>query len=352
MTNRDPHVHDIWVWAEQANGKLQSGVRELLGEARELADALGADVAAILLGDHVSELASSLGDTGADRVYLLEASHLARYATEPYVAALAALVASDGPPAALLCVQTANGADLAPRLAVRLGFSFLSGCIWLRPDGEVLRATRPAYDDRVYQDWVFPPGQPIIVTFRSGVRGEPAPVPGRTVTLVRREAPAVASYVRFARQIPPDPRTVRLTDAERVVAAGLGIGAKAFLDEVQALADLLHAAVGASRPLVDRGWVPFERQIGTTGQMISPKLYIALGISGALQHTAGISGAETIIAVNSDRSAPIMALATLGVVGRVEDIVPRLIARLRALNTARTPAPEAATTMQEEGTLL
>lgn len=330
---------DVWVWVEHADGELHPAMRELLGEARELADALGGVVGAVLLGSDVTPLARDLGPAGADRVFLIDAPDLDGYTTDAHCAALAALVASYGPPAALLCAQSANGADLAPRLAARLGASFLGDCIWLRPSGNTLRATRRAYDDRVHQEWELPAGRLAVVTYPAGIRGEPPPESGRTAEVVTcPEAAAAASAapqrVRLIRTIQPEARTIGLRDAERVVAAGLGIGERDFLDEVQTLADLLGAALGASRPLADRGWVPFERQIGTTGQMISPKLYVALGISGAIQHVAGITGAETIVAVNSDRSAPMMAMATLGVVGRVQDIVPRLIERLRE----RSPA--------------
>ncbi|HEY7198688.1 MAG TPA: electron transfer flavoprotein subunit alpha/FixB family protein, partial [Candidatus Dormibacteraeota bacterium] len=168
---------------------------------------------------------------------------------------------------------------------------------------------------------------PLVATLRPGSRGAPRPRPR---PLEVELLPAGEPRVRRLRRLQPDPRSVRLAEAERIVAAGLGIGSSDRLPAVQELADLLGAALGASRPLADRGWVPFERQIGTTGQQVAPRLYVAVGISGASQHLGGIREAETIVAINTDPACPMMARATLAAVGDAGEVVEALAAALRA----------------------
>jgi electron transfer flavoprotein alpha subunit len=325
----------IWVWAEQREGSLLGSTLEVVAEARKLADQLGVQVAALLLGHNVDDQIRGLAQAGADVVYVIDSASLDSYSTEPYAAVIAALGHLDGAPNLLLCAQTVNGADLAPRIAARFGASFLNNCVCLRPSDGWLRVIRTAYLERVHQEWLVPLGRSLVVTFRVHITGQLPIDSGRIAKVLHRPMPPIVNRVRRLRTLPPDPQTMALADSERIVAAGLGIGSKEFLSEVQALADALDATLGATRPLADRGWIAFERQIGSTGQMVSPKLYVALGISGALQHVAGIIGTETMIAVNTDPAAPIMAMATVGVVGDVRDIVPRLTARIRRSRPGR-----------------
>jgi electron transfer flavoprotein alpha subunit len=291
---------------------------EVMGDAADLAEEMGTTAGAIAACAGPDVLAAA----GARRVLVLDAPYDAEVHADAIAGALAA-------PVAVLLPGTANGADLAPRLAARLGAACLLDCAWLRADAARPRgvlAGRWAHDDRAMERWLVPEGVPLVATLRPGARGAPRPRPGRAEV---SGLPAGEPRVRRLRRLPPDPRSVRLAEAERIVAAGLGIGSEDRLPAVQELADLLDAALGASRPLADRGWVPFERQVGTTGQQVAPRLYVAVGISGASQHLGGIREAETVIVVNTDAACPMMARATLAAVGDAGEVVAALLARLR-----------------------
>jgi electron transfer flavoprotein alpha subunit len=297
-----------------------------MGDAADLAEAAGAEAVAVAAaGADPGVLAAA----GAGRVLLLEAP----FDAEVHAAALAA--AMSDPPLAVLLPATAAGSDLAPRLAALLGAACLADCAWLRPAGDGLRAARWAYDDRAHEEWEVPAGLPLVATLRPGARGAPRPLP-RPLRAEALPAPERPPRARRLRRLPADPRAVRLAEAERIVAAGLGLGSADALPQVQELADLLGAALGASRPLADRGWVPFERQIGTTGQQVAPRLYVAVGISGASQHLGGLRSAETIVAVNTDPACPMMARADLAAVGDAGEVVPALA---RTLRRTRRPDP-------------
>jgi electron transfer flavoprotein alpha subunit len=290
---------------------------EVMGDAADLAEELGTDAGAIAAGTGADP--EALAAAGAGRVLTLEAAPDA----EVHANAIAAAIAE---PRALLLPGTAAGVDVAPRLAARLGAACLLDCAWLRGDPAGVLAARWAHDDRALERWLVPAGLPLVATVRPGARGVPRPRPGQAeVTALAAGEPRV----RRLRTLPHDPRSVRLAEAERIVAAGLGIGSADLLPAVQDLADLLDAALGASRPLADRGWVPFERQIGTTGQLVAPRLYVAIGISGASQHVGGIRQAETVVAVNTDPACPMMARATLAAVGDARKVLEALVARLR-----------------------
>jgi electron transfer flavoprotein alpha subunit len=291
---------------------------EVMGDAAGLAEELGTSAGAIAAGADPDALAAA----GAEHVLVLDAPYDAEVHAEAVAGALTA-------PRAVLLPGTANGADLAPRLAARLGAACLLDCAWLRASASGTRgvlAGRWAHDDRALERWLVPDGVPLVATLRPGARGAPRPRPVRAEV---RRLPAGRPRVRRLRHLPPDPRSVRLAEAERIVAAGLGIGSADLLPAVQDLADLLDAALGASRPLADRGWVPFERQVGTTGQQVAPRLYVAVGISGASQHLGGIREAGTVVAVNTDPSCPMMAHASLAAVGDAGEVVAALLARLR-----------------------
>jgi electron transfer flavoprotein alpha subunit len=306
-------VTTVWAYADRD--------AEVMGDAAELAEELGAGAAAIAAGARPEALAGA----GAERVLVLEGP----YDAETHAAAVARAVADA---AAVLLPGGANGADLAPRLAARMGAACLLDCAWLRADPAGLLVARWAHDDRAQERWLVPAGLPLVATVRPGARGAPRPRP-REAEVTRLHVGD--SRVRRVRRLPPDPRSVRLSEAERIVAAGLGIGSPDLLPAVQELADLLDAALGASRPLADRGWVPFERQIGTTGHQVAPDLYVAVGISGASQHLGGIREAGTIVAVNTDPACPMMARAALAAVGDAREVVPALTVALRE----RTGAP-------------
>lgn len=316
-----PEQGGVWVWIEDDP--------EVLGVAAELAERLGGRVRAVTGTAEPEQLAT----LGADRVYL--AAGLEAHDADGWVSALAGCLGQEKPSAVLLPAGAA-GNDLAPRLAAALDAVCVMDCAAVSPHPGGLLVLRWAHDDRAQERWLVPAGSSLVATLRVGGRGTPPPRP-RPLDVRRLPAPATSRRTRLLRLLPADPGSVRLADAERIVAAGLGIGERELLGPIQELADLLGAALGASRPLADRGWIPFERQIGTTGQVVGPRLYLAIGISGAVQHTAGLKDVETIIAINTDPSCPLMARAQLAVVGDAREVVPALIERLRALRTERAP---------------
>jgi electron transfer flavoprotein alpha subunit len=289
---------------------------EVMGDAADLAEELGTTACAIADGADPEALAAA----GAERVLTLDAAPDAEVRANAVAAAI-------GEPRAVLLPGSAGGADIAARLAVRLGAACLFDCAWLRADSAGVLVARWAHDDRALERWLVPDGLPLVATVRPGARGAPRPRPRQAqVSSLTGGAPRVSRL----RELPHDPRSVRLAEAERIVAAGLGIGSADLLPAIQELADLLDASLGASRPVADRGWVPFERQIGTTGQRVAPRLYLAVGVSGASQHLGGIRQAETVVAVNTDPACPMMARATLAAVGDAREVVEALVARLRA----------------------
>lgn len=307
-------MSEVWAWVQDDPA--------VMGDAAELAEVFGVPAVGVAAGADPEALAAA----GAVRVLALEVPY------EPEVHVQSMVAALTEPPLAILLPGTADGSDLAPRLAAALGAACLLDCAWLRPrpgDPPGVVVARWAHDDRAMERWEVPLGLPLVATVRPGSRGAPRsrPQPLQVQQLSWPERPARA---RRLRRLPADPRSVRLAEAERIVAAGLGVGAPERLTEIQALADRLGAALGASRPLADRGWLPFERQIGTTGQQVAPRLYVAIGISGAAQHLGGLRGPETVVAINTDPACPMMARATLAAVGDAAQVVPALLRRLGA----------------------
>src|SRR5262249_43588871 len=288
-----------------------------MGDAVDVEEALGVPAWGVAAGADPAGLALA----GADCVFMLDAP----YDADTHAAAIAAL---DTAPVVILLPGTANGSDLAPRLAARVGGACLLDCAWLRPAPEGLRAARWVHDDRALERWQVPEGTTLVATPRPGSRGAPRARP-RPPQIEKLRVPGRAPRIRLMRKLPPDPRSVRLAEADRIVAAGLGIGSPELVPAVQELADLLGAALGASRPVADRGWLPFGPQIGPTGPPGSPQLYVAIGVSGATQHLAGVRAAETVVAINTDPACPMMARAALAAVGDAGDVVAALRRRLQ-----------------------
>ena len=300
----------VWAWVE--------GDPEIIGNAAELAEALKVPALAVAAGADAAALASA----GADRVFVLDGP----YDAETHAAAMETLLGTS--PLAVLLPGTASGSDLGPRLAAVVGAACLLDCAWIRPAPGGLLAARWAHDDRALERWLVPHEVTLVATLRPGARGAPRSRP-RPLQIEPLPEPARPPRSRRLRRLLSDPRSARLAEADRIVAAGLGIGSPQLLPAIEELADLLGAALGASRPLADRGWVPFERQIGTTGQQVSPLLYLAIGISGATQHLAGVREAGAVVAVNTDPACPMMARATLAAVGDAREVVTALLRRLR-----------------------
>jgi electron transfer flavoprotein alpha subunit len=318
---------EIWVLAHHREGELQPVTLEMLGEGRELADALGGRLCAALLGWDVESLIPPLAHHGAERVYLAQHERLAVFSADAYTAVLTELL-QERPPTVFLCGATADGRELAPRLAVRLDVPLISACVRVTADRDgQLVLERMLYGDKLQVTYRCARDGLLLATFQPDARGVDRADPNRSAEVVslRVELPAEAVRTQHLGYLPAEARTVDLTEAERIVAAGLGVGGSEGMALVQALADRLGAAVGGTRPVVDKGWLPFERQIGTTGKTVAPRLYIACGISGATQHVAGIQGDGTFIAINTDPTAPIFSLADVGLVGDLHAILPEVL---------------------------
>jgi electron transfer flavoprotein alpha subunit len=315
--------------AEHHEGLLVRATLETLSVARELADRLNARLAAAVIGESVRHLSPDLARQGADRVFVFEGPLLAAYATEVWARAVAALIEETAPSAVIL-PGTTLGRDVAPRLAARfgLGLASESARFLVASDGRI-RAERVVFGGRIVET-VSWERRPILATLRAGagcVR------PGDPSRNAETEMRAVANQAR-ARVVALRPMAAGsaagpdLSEARVVVAAGRGLGAPENLRVIERLAKALGAAVGGSRAVVDAGWLDHQRQIGQTGRTVAPDLYIACGISGAVQHLAGMNASRTVVAINRDAEAPIFAAADFGLVGDVLEIAPRLSAAL------------------------
>lgn len=319
----------VWVVAEGRDAELHPVSLELLGEARRLAADLGQDVAAVLIGRGVGSLAETLVAYGADTVYVAEHDELEPYRTLPFTRVLAGVIAEHRPNIVLVGA-TPQGRDLAPRLSRRLDLGLTADCTQLdidREEGGRLLQTRPAFGGNVMATIVSPKSRPQMATVRPGVMAALEADPkrsGRVVDVdVSLDPTDLALVIRSVAEA--GRRTVNLSQAKIIIAGGRGVGGAEGFEMLFDLARVLGAEVGGTRVAVEEGWLPVERQIGQTGQSVSPELYIAVGISGAVQHRAGIMGARYIVAINRDATAPIFEVADYALVGDATKIVPALI---------------------------
>lgn len=321
---------DIWVVAEHKEEELQDISLEMLGAARRLADQARGEVVGLALGTGLNSLADALARAGADRQYLVESPHLEQYQGELSVEALAPLLQAEMP-AVLLCAATSQGNDLAARLAARLGVGLASQCVGFRMRDQGLQIARSCFGGRAVATVEWTGQRPCIMTASSGVFA-PAPTSAARQPQPRAITPSLApdgARVKTLEFIPADPRTVDITEAEVIVTGGLGMGDREGFWRLQELADLLGGSVGATRPVVDYGWAPIQRQVGLTGRTVSPRLYVACGLSGAPQHLQGMKGSKTIIAINKDRNAPILKEADVAIVGDIHQLLPVIIAKAK-----------------------
>jgi electron transfer flavoprotein alpha subunit len=311
----------IITFAEQRNGKLRRPSLEAVCEARRLAGGLSATVEAVLIGSGVGPLADELAARGADKVHVFDAPELAAYATETYARALAQVI-GEGQAVAVLVPFTAMGKDLAPRVAAKVGAGLASDCVALSVRDGRLEARRPMYAGKVYANVSFECAcsmaslRPNVFALTAGDASRKAEVVNRTVDSGCR-ARVVETEVTAAGK-------VELTEAQIIVSGGRGLKGPEHFRLVEELAEAMGAAVGASRAVVDAGWVDHQYQVGQTGKTVSPTLYIACGISGAIQHLAGMSSSKVIVAINKDPDAPIFKVADYGIVGDLFEVVPKL----------------------------
>jgi electron transfer flavoprotein alpha subunit len=322
----------ILVFIEQRDGTVRSGSREALGVATRLAAELGGPVVGVCAAANDPGL-SALGDAGADQVLLASHEAFARYDASGYAAAVVA-AAGKVAPKAILFSASAMGKDLAPRVAARLGVGLASDCTAIEAEGGRLVATRPVFAGKAQQKLAFP-GSPAIASLRPKVfpAGDGASKAGTVEALTIDWTPE-ASKARVQRVDAAAGGKVDLTESEIIVSGGRGLKGPEHFKVIEALAEALGATVGASRAVVDAGWRPHSDQVGQTGKTVSPKLYVAIGISGAIQHLAGMSSSRCIVAINKDADAPIFKVADYGIVGDLFEVVPVLTEEVKKLNAA------------------
>jgi electron transfer flavoprotein alpha subunit len=327
----DDSHRGIWVFAEQQDGQIRSVSYELLSKGRELADALGTELCAVCFGHNVSD-ADRLVAHGADRVYLVDAPALSRQQEDLYAAEMVRLI-RERKPEIVLAGATSFGRAFFPRVAAVLRTGLTADCTGLEidPTQRLLLQTRPTFGGNIMATIICQARRPQMSTVRPRVFKRNSPDPKRQGEVIRLnfDGERVTARTRLLDFVRDLTEKVKLEDADIIVSGGRGLGKPENFALIRELADALGAAVGSSRPPVDEGWIPYAHQVGQTGKTVCPKLYIACGISGAVQHLAGMSTADTIVAINEDPSAPIFQVATYGLVGDLFKIVPLLTEKLR-----------------------
>lgn len=316
----------VWVFIEHEGPQIAHVSLELLGKGRELADKLSTYLSAMLLGDEISPLVEQLFRFGPDRVHCIEDPILKHYRTGPYVTA-ASLLVRKYRPELVLAGATTTGRDFASALATELETGLTADCTELDIDPErgLLVQTRPAFGGNIMATILCPHRRPQMATVRPKVMQMPKPVDTKGGEVIREtfdlnEDQILTKIINFI----PSTETVNLADAQIIVSGGRGLGAADNFRLIEDLADVLGAAVGASRAAVDAGWISYPHQVGQTGRTVRPRVYFACGISGAIQHQAGMKTSEVIVAINKDPDAPIFDIATYGIVGDLFEIVPLL----------------------------
>ncbi|WP_314863762.1 electron transfer flavoprotein subunit alpha/FixB family protein [Porphyromonas endodontalis] len=321
----------IQVFAEQREGVVQNVAFELIGKARELADSIGEKVTAVLLGQNVANLSQELIAAGADRVLLVEHDLLEDYVTEQYAQAITHILNAYKPEIFLLGATTI-GRDLGPRLSARMHTGLTADCTSLEiNEDRNLLMTRPAFGGNLMATIICKEHRPQMSTVRPGVMRRKESDPSRKGEVEKVVVPFDESKcrVRLVRKEREEKNLIDITEAHVLVSGGRGVGTNDGFEKLNALATTLGAEVSSSRAMVDAGIMPHDRQVGQTGKTVRPDLYLALGISGAIQHLAGMEESEYIIAINKDKFAPIFQVADLGLVGDLHKIVPILNEKLK-----------------------
>ena len=319
---------DVWIFCEQKKGVVQSVSFELLGEGRKLADKLGVKLCAVILGSGIEAKAAELCERGADRIYMVDHPALKAYQDDPYTEVLVKL-ATEYKPEIILCGATTIGRSLISRLAIRIGAGLTADCTALDIDQKerLLLQTRPAFGGNIMATIITPNHRPQMATVRHKVMQEAGIDRSREAEVIKKDysEEILKSRTKLLDIVEETGSTVNLSEADIIVAGGRGLGGKEGFAMIGELAKALGGAVGATRSAVDADWIPYSHQVGQTGKTVCPKLYIACGISGQIQHLIGMQSSKVIIAINKDPDAPIFKVATYGIVGDVFDIVPALI---------------------------
>ncbi|MGE5837070.1 MAG: electron transfer flavoprotein subunit alpha/FixB family protein [Acidobacteriota bacterium] len=317
----------ILVIAEQRDGALNRASWEAVAAAQ----AIGGPIKVVVAGADVQAAAKELAAADVAEVLALQHAALGTYTPDGFVQALAALVGSENP-AHVICAHTYQARDFIPKLAARLDRALVTDCTAVKSSSGTVTFTRPMFQGKVNADVVLEGPAPHLATFQIGAFRADAVKKGGAPAAVK-SIPAAIDEAAI-RQKPEAPfreakQAVDLTQAERIVAIGRGIKGQDHIALAKQLAEALGAELAASRPICDAGWLPMERQIGSSGQTVAPRLYLALGISGAIQHVVGMKGARTIVAINKDAEAPIFEVADYGIVGDLFEIVPAMIAAVK-----------------------
>ena len=321
----------VWILAEQAGGRVLRISHELLTRGRQLADKRGCELTAVIFGHAIDEAGlGELIERGADRVIAVEAPELKHFLIEPYSACLLELIRREKPEI-IIAGATSTGRTLMPFVAIRADAGLTADCTELDIEegtGNLLQ-TRPAIGGNILATIKTPRHRPQMATVRPMSTRPAERVAGRQGQIVRQTPPAelLASRVRRVDFVPAGEEH-SLSDADRVVTAGRGIKKPENLPVVQKLAETLDAALGATRDVVDRGWLSYAHQVGLSGKTVSPRLYVAVGVSGSIQHLAGMQTSETVVAINSDPEAQIFRVADIGIVGNLLEVVPALTKEL------------------------
>ncbi len=333
----------VYVFAQQVDNELGGIAFELLGKAKDLAKDLNTDVTAVLIGSGVKDLATPLAEYGADKVIIVDDPELKDYRTEPYAHALASVI-NEYKPEIMLVGATAIGRDLGPRVSARVATGLTADCTVLEigdfplvaKEGEEqlhnqLLMTRPAFGGNTIATIACPYNRPQMATVRPGVMQKITPISGATAEIIEYNPGFTKNdnYVEILDIVKAVSDTKDIMDAKILVSGGRGVGSKENFKILEDLAEVLGGTVSCSRAVTDSGWLPKDLQVGQTGKTVRPNVYFAIGISGAIQHVAGMEESDLIIAINKDESAPIFDVADYGIVGDLNKIVPKLTAELK-----------------------
>ena len=334
----------VAIFAQQVDNKLSSIAFELIGKAHELAADLGTEVTAVVLGSGIANLADELGEYGADKVVVIDNKELETYRTEPYAQALAAYI-NEYKPEIMLVGATAIGRDLGPTVSARVATGLTADCTSLEigdfplvaREGQEqkhnqLLMTRPAFGGNTIATIACPDNRPQMATVRPGVMQKLEKVAGRKAEVINfnPEIKPNNRFVEILNVVKNVATTVDIMDAKILVSGGRGVGSPENFKLLDDLAEVLGGTVSCSRAVVDAGWKPKDLQVGQTGKTVRPNVYFAIGISGAIQHTAGMEESDIIIAINKDETAPIFDVADYGIVGDLNKILPALTEALKS----------------------
>ena len=334
----------VYIYAEQVDNQISNIAFELLGKAKDLAKDLNTDVTAVLIGSDVKGLADQLAVYGADKVIVVDDPELKDYRTEPYTHALASVI-KEFKPEIMLVGATAIGRDLGPRVSARVATGLTADCTLLEigdfplvavPNQEQLHnqllMTRPAFGGNTIATIACPYNRPQMATVRPGVMQKIAPIEGAKANIVEFNPGFTPDnkYVEILDIVKSVTNTVDISEAKILVSGGRGVGSAENFKLLQDLADAIGGTVSCSRAVVDNGWMPKDLQVGQTGKTVRPNVYFAIGISGAIQHLAGMEESDIIIAINKDETAPIFDVADYGIVGDLNKILPALTEQIKA----------------------